>query len=563
MNLNKERWINLENLPKYETRYHNGLINWPKSIGYKIEFYYRGIEGEFLITDYYSRREKNRNRFYLKVQYKDNAPVEITIDNIYRCRLGTILEYYIFPYEFKVGEVINDLEILEQTHISTKNKKKYRAYKYLCKNCGHIGKAYAQEMETKRCPKCGDGISYGEKFMYAVLSYAGYDFETQHVFEWSKGENGLKGMKKYDFYIPSENCIIEMHGIQHYPDEGHDFSYFQGVKSEDEVENDKLKKEMAIKNGILEERYITIDCKKSEFEYIKNSILDNTQFMNIFDVKDFDREYIEVITMTNFRKRAIELYKQGYYINDIVQETKISKKTIMRFLKESADFYGYTYICDKDRLENEKKQNILELFKKGDSRKTISQKTGVCYSSINKILREYKEVGKCEYKTQSDIKNENCIKAAELFNFGLSEKEIAKEMQVDDTTVVKYLIEARGAGFCDIYLSSTEKFNKKIEDSCKLYNEGLTPREIEKKLKLKKDQIYNYLIKGKEMGLCDYKRPDEIREERMKVVCELYNSGLKVMEICKKLNLDKGTVGRDLKRSDEKGLCVYIKHRKI
>ena len=183
-----------------------------------------------------------------------------------------------------------------------------------------------------------------------------------------------------------------------------DFSYFQGVKSEDEVENDKLKKEMAIEDGILEERYITIDCKKSEFEYIKNSILDNTGFMNIFDVKDFDREYIEAITMTNFRRRAIELYKQGYYINDIVQETKISKKAIMRFLKESADFYGYTYICDKDRLENEKRQNVLELFTKGNSRKTISEKTGVCYSSINKILREYKEEGKCEYKTQSDIK---------------------------------------------------------------------------------------------------------------------------------------------------------------
>ena len=27
---------------------------------------------------------------------------------------------------------------------------------------------------------------------------------------------------------------------------------------------------MAIKNGILEERYITIDCKKSEFKYKKN-----------------------------------------------------------------------------------------------------------------------------------------------------------------------------------------------------------------------------------------------------------------------------------------------------
>ena len=110
--INKERWINLDYLPSYKVGSHIGRINWKESIGYKIPFYYRGIEGNILIIDYYSKRIKNRNRFYLKVKYENDFPVEITIDNIYRCRLGGILDLHVFPYKYKEGEMVNELEIL-------------------------------------------------------------------------------------------------------------------------------------------------------------------------------------------------------------------------------------------------------------------------------------------------------------------------------------------------------------------------------------------------------------------------------------------------------------------
>ncbi|MEM5599205.1 hypothetical protein AAHB53_28045 [Niallia circulans] len=58
-------------------------------------------------------------------------------------------------------------------------------------------------------PKCSDGFSIPEKFMFNLLDYLQVDFDYQKVFDWSLG-------KRYDFYIPMLNCIIETHGAQHY-----------------------------------------------------------------------------------------------------------------------------------------------------------------------------------------------------------------------------------------------------------------------------------------------------------------------------------------------------------
>lgn len=554
--IDNERWINLEHLPKHKSGSHIGRINWEESINHKISFYYKGIEGEILITEYYLKRKNNRNRFYLKVQYKQDNPIEISIDNIYRCRLREVLYPYLYPYEYKLGSIVNELEILDYTHIINNNKK-YRAYKYMCKHCNHIGKAYEQEMGTKKCPKCGDGISYGEKFIYAILLSTGNEFETQHIFNWSKGKKNGLGKKIYDFYVPSKNCIIEVHGIQHYPECNQDFRIFQGKTSEDEVENDKIKKDLALLNGIDEKNYIVIDCRISEFEYIKNSILNNNKFRELFNIQEIDRKLVEDITMTNFRKKSIELYKKGFYIKDISRIIKISEKTIMRFLKKSASTHEYIYMCDKDRLEKEKREEVLTLFNNGNSRKYISEKTGVCYTSVNKILKQFKDEGKCEYNTQTEQRVENYKKAASLYKLGLNEKEISVKMKIDDGTAVRYLIKAREEGICKNYLTKSEIYEKKIKDSSALYNEGKTPREIEKILGINNDRIYTYLIKGSELGLCNYKRQDEIYYEKMNEICHLFNNGFRVMEITRKLNITKGTVRKYLKKGNQEGLCIY------
>jgi len=133
---------------------------------------------------------------------------------------------------------------------------------FVC-GCGKIIKDKTVHTVVRRglsCPECSDGISYPEKFMFNLLDQLDIDFESQKIFNWSEN-------KRYDFYIPKYDCIIETHGLQHYKHTGFDRTL------EEEQRNDDLKEKLAKENGI--ENYIVIDCRKSEMEWIKNKVLDS------------------------------------------------------------------------------------------------------------------------------------------------------------------------------------------------------------------------------------------------------------------------------------------------
>ncbi len=73
----------------------------------------------------------------------------------------------------------------------------------------------------------------------------------------------------YDFYLPDFSILIEAHGKQHY-EQG--TGYYRNTLEETQ-KNDDRKRSLALENGIAAEKYIVINCRKSETEYIKNSIL--------------------------------------------------------------------------------------------------------------------------------------------------------------------------------------------------------------------------------------------------------------------------------------------------
>lgn len=126
------------------------------------------------------------------------------------------------------------------------------------------------------CHRCNDGVSFPEKLMYLVLKELNIQFELQKKFKWS--DNRI-----YDFYISSMNLIIETHGTQHYTKNG--FHTLGGRTLEEEQANDKYKYDMAIVNGINE--YIVIDCRYSDFGFIKNNIL-NSRLAELFDLSKVD-----------------------------------------------------------------------------------------------------------------------------------------------------------------------------------------------------------------------------------------------------------------------------------
>ena len=114
------------------------------------------------------------------------------------------------------------------------------------------------------CDFCSDHISYPNKFLRELFNQLNLNFNCEKTFNWS--DNRI-----YDFYIIDNNTIVEAHGLQHY--EEVKFSKLGGRTLKEEQENDKLKEKIAKENGI--KHYIVIDCRKSELEWIKNSIMDS------------------------------------------------------------------------------------------------------------------------------------------------------------------------------------------------------------------------------------------------------------------------------------------------
>lgn len=149
---------------------------------------------------------------------------------------------------------------------------------FKCTFCGYERLASPHDLyaiKSIACPRCGDGFSYPEKFIYSVLKQLNIEFETQlgkSTLEWCENY-------KYDFYIPYLNMIIEAHGRQHYEESN------RGRGLREEQQNDKEKEKLALQNGI--NNYIILDCRESTEEYIKKSIFDS-KLINCLDLSNIN-----------------------------------------------------------------------------------------------------------------------------------------------------------------------------------------------------------------------------------------------------------------------------------
>lgn len=148
--------------------------------------------------------------------------------------------------------------------------------------------------------------------------------------------------------------IIETHGEQHY----RECSNFK-LSLKEVQENDRLKKELALSNGI--EHYIELDCRESDVEWIKKSIFNSyiSKVLDLFNVK-----------WTNIEQRLLADIDEeicNYWNNKdkwetastIANKMNLSYKTVKRSLDKSSALG----LCDYDPSEELKKS----LFKKGEA----------------------------------------------------------------------------------------------------------------------------------------------------------------------------------------------------
>ena len=183
------------------------------------------------------------------------------------------------------------------------------------------------------CPVCGDGYSYPEKFMINALKLSNIDYILQLSktnFDWCEN-------KKYDFYLPNYNLIIEVHGVQHYKSNGMDKL---GRTLEEEQENDRIKKELALMNGI--ETYIELDCSISKANYIFDN-MNKTVLKDIIKLSNEDLKLCDEKSCNSLVFETARLIKQGKKEKEICSELSVSRTTFYNYKKRIKQFESLNF----------------------------------------------------------------------------------------------------------------------------------------------------------------------------------------------------------------------------
>jgi hypothetical protein len=236
----------------------------------------------------------------------------------------------------------------------------------ICPDCGFEKKMSINNLHIRgfSCLKCGDKISYGEKLMFSVLKKINIEFQIQlskTTFDWCD-------KYKYDFYFENDNVqyIIETHGEQHYKETTGSWKY----ALKDVQENDKLKKELVMKNGIKEKNYIVIDCRYSNLDFIKQNIL-KSRLNELFDLNIIDWEECGEFALSNRVKEACILKRDNPDLttSDIGNIMKIGKQTIIKYLKKGSEIWDWINYDPKEEQRKSAskavklKQKAVKIFK--------------------------------------------------------------------------------------------------------------------------------------------------------------------------------------------------------
>lgn len=290
-------------------------------------------------------------------------------------------ENIINAYKFneKCSNLIDILEDKKDSDLSWKSDKKVWTICPFC-NYRQLKRIRTLSKFGFRCIKCGDSKSKPEKIISSILNQLNISFEVEKIFEWSQN-------KRYDFYIPSLNCIIETHGVQHYKE----ILFYSNRTLVKEKENDALKKEMAIKNGIL--NYIIINCSNPIIGELVKEILENKDLTDLFNLDEADYEKTCIESLSNARYKLVEnccnLYNLNKTVPEIIKELKLNNSAVTRYLILGSSLnmcnYDRKYAWDKRKLREEFGCKSKQVYCKETDSKYKSAK--IAFMEIKKISK--------------------------------------------------------------------------------------------------------------------------------------------------------------------------------
>ena len=223
---------------------------------------------------------------------------------------------------------------------------KYETY-FICPNCGNIIFKTIKEVYSRGlgCQRCGDTISYPNKFVRAMLSQLDvqnidYEYSPSWVYPYS-----------FDNYceIGGVPFLIEADGgVGH----GHK-AFGSNEKDIAGIERDTIKDKLAQEHNMY---VIRIDCNyqdANKYQYIKQSIL-NSELANIVDLSVVDWDMCHAEALSSLVYKSAEMYNDGLGVGEISCSLVYNSGTITSWLRQSTEIGLCLYSKEETRRRGRK-----------------------------------------------------------------------------------------------------------------------------------------------------------------------------------------------------------------
>lgn len=160
------------------------------------------------------------------------------------------------------GEVFGRLTVLYR------NGSKNRNAVWHCRcDCGNEVDVRSDALRNGQTNSCGCLVSKGEEKIRKILEELSISYIQQKTFPELRGVNN--GLLKFDFYLPSENVVIEYQGKQHYEEVE---SWNNDLTFENRVEHDQRKRKYCSNNNIKMIEIPYTDFEKIDEEYLIRAV---------------------------------------------------------------------------------------------------------------------------------------------------------------------------------------------------------------------------------------------------------------------------------------------------
>lgn len=295
-----------------------------------------------------------------------------------------------------------------------------------CPNCGKIKNISPNQLFHRgiSCNKCSDGISYPEKFIASMLEQLSIHYEMHYCPLWAN-------KRQYDFYLPDCNCIIEVHGEQHYKETN--LTKLGGRTLIEEQDNDRFKENIAKENGII--NYFIIDCRESTLGWIRDSLEHNIlmDVLNI-DITKVDWNKCNLDALSSKAKRAVDLWNSDKNITTtkIANYLNVSASSVLSWLKKASKFK----LCDYDRKKGLQRAQNEEWIKNLSE----SHKGQKAWNKGHVASEEYKKACQRAQKCNKII----CLETNIIYN---SQNEAGRQMGLAQSGISRSV---RSNGYCSV-----------------------------------------------------------------------------------------------------------------